>query len=115
MGLMEQESMIEQEDEQRKRARLKELRRARNRLFVCFGTFPVYVLAVMQVLESGNETTLIMFAYMALYAGFGANLATKRCPQCHGQYFVKSFFLNPFRSHCAHCGLGLKHEESLGA
>jgi len=107
--------MTEQEEEQRKRLRLKDIKRSRNRLFVCFGTFPVYVLAVMRVLESGNETTLIMIAYMALYAGFGVNLATKRCPQCHEQYFVKTFFLNPFRAQCAHCGLALKHEESLGA
>lgn len=107
--------MTEQDDEQRKQARLKELRRARNRLFVCFWTFPVYVLAVMRVLESGNDTSVIMFAYMALYAGFGVSLATKRCPQCHQQYFVKSFFLNPFKSRCAHCALPLKHEGSLGA
>lgn len=107
--------MTEQDEEQRKRLRLKDIKRARNRLFVCFWTFPVYVLAVMRVLDSGNETTLIMFAYMALYAGFGVNVATKRCPQCHQQYFVKSFFLNPFRSQCAHCDLALKHEESLGA
>lgn len=112
---MDRGGMTDQEEKTRKTKRLKELRRARNRLFVCFCTFPVYVLAVMQVLESGNETTLIMFAYMSLYAGFGANLATKRCPECHAQYFVKSFFLNPFRSHCAHCALALKHDESLGA
>ncbi len=112
---MDQGSKTAQDEDLRKQKRLKELRRARNRLFVCFWTFPVYVLAVMQVLETGNETTLIMFAYMALYAGFGANLATKRCPQCHEQYFVKSFFLNPFRSQCAHCALALKQEETLGA
>jgi hypothetical protein len=112
---MDQNKIKEQDNEQRKSARLKEIRRARNRLFVCFWTFPVYVVAVMQVLESGNETNLIMMAYMALYAGFGANLATKRCPNCHQQYFVKSFFLNPFKSQCAHCALPLKHEGSLGA
>jgi len=106
----------EQDQIDNKAKRLKELKRARNRLFVCFWTFPVYVYAVMRVLEAGNETTLIMLAYMALYAGFGANLATKRCPVCHQQFFVKSFFLNPFKRECAHCKQAL-HEDSpnLGA
>ncbi len=87
--------------------RLLEIRRARNRLFVCFSTLPVYVFTVSQVLEAGNSSNTVMFAYMALYAGFGVNASVKRCPQCHEQYFVKHLFLNPFRSHCAHCGLSL--------
>jgi hypothetical protein len=87
--------------------RLMEIRRARNRLFVCFSTLPVYVFTVSQVIEAGNSSNTVMFAYMALYAGFGVNASVKRCPQCHEQYFVKRFFLNPFRSHCAHCGLSL--------
>jgi uncharacterized protein (DUF983 family) len=48
-----------------------------------------------------------MFTYMALYAGFGVNASVKRCPDCHEQYFVKKYFLNPFRSQCAHCGLSM--------
>jgi hypothetical protein len=98
-----------------KAKRLKEIRRARNRLFVCFWTFPVYVYAVMKVLESGNETTVIMLVYMLLYAAFGANLATKRCPNCHQQFFVKSFFLNPFKSQCAHCKQALHDKPGAGA
>jgi len=89
--------------------RLKEIRRSRNRLFVCFSTLPVYVFAVGQVLDSGNSSNVIMFAYMALYAGFGVNASSKRCPDCHQQYFVKKYFLNPFRSRCAHCSLSLHH------
>ena len=106
--------MTEQQ-EQDKAKRLQGLKRARNRLFVCFWTFPVYVYAVMKVLESGNETTVIMLVYMLLYAGFGANLAAKRCPNCHGQFFVKSFFLNPFKSECAHCQQPLHENPSLDA
>lgn len=84
------------------------IRRARTRLYVCFWTFPVYVLLVTRIVGAGQDTSAIMFAYMLLYAGFGINVATKRCPQCSEQYFVKSFFLNPFRSRCVHCGLALK-------
>lgn len=87
--------------------RLIEIRRARNRLFVCFATLPVYVFTVSQVVDAGNSSNTVMFAYMALYAGFGVNASVKRCPQCREQYFVKRIFLNPFRSHCAHCGLSL--------
>ncbi len=114
-GVMAQELAKHEADAEKKRLRLRQIRSARNRLFVCFCTFPVYVLAVMRVLEAGNETTLIMVAYMALYAGFGVALANKRCPDCHEQYFVKTFFLNPFRSRCAHCGCPLHSEASLGA
>ena len=105
--------MTEQELEREKR--LKQIRKARTRLFVCFWTFPVYVYAVLKVLDSGNETTAIMLAYMVLYAWFGASLATKRCPDCHQQYDVKTFFLNPFKTQCVHCGLALKGNSTLGA
>lgn len=88
--------------------KLRAIRRARTRLFVCFWTFPVYVVAVMRILDSGQETTMIMLAYMALYASFGVSAATRRCPECSHQFFVKTFFLNPFRRQCAHCGLALK-------
>lgn len=89
--------------------RLDEIRRARNRLFVCFWTFPVYVVAVTRVLDAGNSTTTIMFAYMLLYGWFGVNASIKRCPDCHEQFFVKKLFLNPFSRKCAHCGVALKH------
>lgn len=94
-----------QEERQR---RLDDIRRARNRLFVCFCTFPIYVVAVTRVLDSGNSTTTIMFAYMLLYAYFGVQASVKRCPDCHEQFFVKKLFLNPFSDKCAHCGVALK-------
>jgi len=87
--------------------RLMAIKRSRNRLFVCFSTLPVYMYAVSQVLDNGNSSNVIMFTYMALYAGFGVNASVKRCPDCHQQYFVKKYFLNPFRSQCAHCGLSM--------
>ena len=99
---------IESSKQEERLRRLDDIRRARNRLFVCFWTFPVYVLAVTRVLDSGNSTTTIMFAYMLLYAWFGVNASIKRCPDCHEQFFVKKFFLNPFSGKCAHCGLALK-------
>ncbi|MGB4247326.1 MAG: hypothetical protein WBJ75_06355 [Pseudohongiellaceae bacterium] len=95
--------------QEERQVRLDDIRRARNRLFVCFWTFPVYVVAVTRVLDSGNSTTTIMFAYMLLYAYFGINASIKRCPECHEQFFVKKLFLNPFSGKCVHCGLALKH------
>lgn len=101
--------MSEKNTEQFKKT-LSGIRRARTRLFVCFWTFPVYVVAVMRILDSGQETTLIMLTYMLLYAAFGISVAVKRCPECQQQFFVKTFFLNPFRHQCAHCGLALKQK-----
>mgnify|MGYP007089544791 CR=1 FL=1 len=85
------------------------IRVARNRLFVCFWTLPVYIYTVNQLLSAGNSSSVIMYSYMLLYAFFGISVSVKRCPDCHEQFFVKRFFLNPFRSQCAHCGLSLKH------
>lgn len=101
-------SLAGQGDELQQKALLG-IRGARNRLFVCFSTLPVYIYAVNQQLSSGNSSSLIMFSYMLLYAFFGISTSVKRCPDCHEQFFVKRFFLNPFRSQCAHCGLSFKH------
>jgi hypothetical protein len=86
---------------------LDDIRRTRNRLFVCFLTLPVSMYVVMQMLNAGRDSTLLMYAYMLLYAFFGIATSVKRCPQCGGQFFVKRFFLNPFRARCAHCGQAL--------
>jgi hypothetical protein len=90
-------------------AGLKVIRQARSHLMVCFLTFPLYVWGVMQLLENRQDITWLMLAYMALYAGFGINASVKRCPRCHGQFFVKKYFLSPFRRSCAHCGLSFDH------
>lgn len=84
---------------------LRNIRVSRNRLMVCFLTFPLYVYVVFNMVGEGESVTWLMLAYMALYAFFGVNMAVKRCPRCHEQYFVKHVFLNPFRRTCAHCDL----------
>lgn len=84
---------------------LSAIKRSRSRLMVCFLTFPLYVLAVTRLLDNGQDTTWLMLVYMAIYAGFGIAMTVKRCPACHEQFFVKQYFLNPFRRKCAHCGL----------
>jgi hypothetical protein len=84
---------------------LRIIRNAKNRLMVCFLTFPLYVLAITRLLGNGQDITVLMLLYMALYAGFGINMSVKRCPRCHQQFFVKHYFLNPFRRTCSHCEL----------
>lgn len=88
---------------------LKQIKRARSQLLVCFMTLPLYVMAVAGLVGNGQDISVLMLAYMALYAGFGINLSVKRCPRCHQQFFVKQYFLNPFPSKCAHCGLHCHH------
>ncbi|MDP2126436.1 MAG: hypothetical protein Q8K97_03575 [Pseudohongiella sp.] len=90
-------------------ARLQIIRKARNYLLVCFLTFPLYVYAVTELLGNGLDITWLMLGYMLLYAVFGINMSVKRCPRCHQQFFVKKYFLNPFRRSCAHCGLDFDH------
>lgn len=93
------------DDISRRRKKLREIRTARNRLLVCFLTFPVYAWAITALLNQGNDITLLMVLYMLLYAGFGINASVKRCPDCNEQFFVKRYFLNPFTSRCTHCQL----------
>lgn len=89
---------------------LHQIRTAKNRLIVCFLTFPLYVWAVMELLNQGNDITTLMLLYMLLYAGFGINCSIKRCPNCRGQFFVRKYFLNIFTKQCFHCGLSYDAE-----
>jgi len=84
---------------------LRTIRLAKQQLIICFLTFPVYAWGVMELLNAGNDITLFMLFYMAIYAGFGINASVKRCPQCHKQFFVAKYFLNIFGTRCKHCGL----------
>lgn len=93
-------------------AGLRQIKRARSQLMVCFLTFPLYVMAVSALLGNGQDVGVLMLAYMALYAGFGINLSVRRCPRCHQQFFVKHYFLNPFPRYCVHCGLSCHHSDS---
>ncbi|HBX36701.1 MAG TPA: hypothetical protein DEG76_05160 [Pseudohongiella sp.] len=84
---------------------LLQIKRARSRLMVCFLTFPLYVVGVTQLLNNGQDITWLMLVYMAIYAVFGIGMSSRRCPRCNQHFFVKHYFLNPFRRNCAHCGL----------
>lgn len=84
---------------------LRTIRLAKQQLIICFLTFPVYAWAVVELLNAGNDITLFMLFYMAIYAGFGINASVKRCPRCHRQFFVAKYFLNIFGTRCKHCGL----------
>ena len=53
---------------------LKQIKRARSQLLVCFMTLPLYVMAVAALVGSGQDISVLMLAYMALYAVFGMNL-----------------------------------------
>lgn len=87
---------------------LRKISRARTRLIVCFWTLPVYIVAIWVLLDNGGNIALLMWIYMALYAGFAVDMATRRCPDCGNQFFVKTILLNLITSQCQHCGLALK-------
>lgn len=91
---------------------LRTIRVSRSRLMVCFLTFPVYVYVVNRMVGGGQDVTWMMLAYMALYAGFGINMSIRKCPRCHEAFYVKQYFLNPFRRRCAHCGLSYHSSSS---
>lgn len=88
---------------------LRAITRARNGLFVCFYTLPVYILSVWALLNNGRDIISFMFFYMGLYAIFTINMAAKRCPDCGNQFFVKSFLLNIVTKNCVHCSLPYKY------
>lgn len=93
--------------------RLQGILRSRGRLMVCFLTLPLYVIAVVMLLDRGRGISTLMFIYMAVYAVFAVDMSARVCPRCGRQFFVKSFFLNFFARRCVHCGLSkqdLAHE-----
>lgn len=83
---------------------LRGIARARTRLVVCFWTLPVYVLAVWVLLNNGRSVDLMMWIYMAVYAGFAIDMSMRNCPGCHQQFYVKNIFLNLLTKKCVHCG-----------
>lgn len=86
---------------------LRKIRRARTRLLVCFWTLPVYVVAVWILLNNGRDIDTIMWIYMGLYAIFAVDMASRRCPRCNNQFFVKTIVLNLITHRCVHCDLAL--------
>ncbi|MEX0618091.1 MAG: hypothetical protein WDZ76_02840 [Pseudohongiellaceae bacterium] len=96
-------------DSQIVRLALRRIARARSRMMVCFLTLPLYVYALVALLNNGRDITPFMFAYMGIYALFAVNMVIRRCPNCHEQFFVKHYFLNPFRRRCSHCHLDYRN------
>lgn len=84
---------------------LHRIARARSYMLVCFLTLPLYVAGLLLLLNGGRGISTLMFAYMGVYTVFAVNMAVRRCPRCHRQFFVRHVFLNLFARHCAHCGL----------
>lgn len=89
---------------------LRKIRRARTRLLVCFWTLPVYVVSVWVLLNNGRSVETIMWIYMGVYAIFAVDMASRKCPQCNNQFFVKSIFLNLKTHQCVHCQLSMDPE-----
>ncbi len=81
--------------------------RARSRLIVCLWTLPVYAVAVWVLLSNQHQIDTFMFIYMAMWAGFAVDMASRRCPACGEQFFVKAIFLNLLSRRCVHCKLDL--------
>ena len=80
---------------------------------VCFCTLPVYVVALWILLNNGHGTDSFMYIYMAMWAGFAVDMASRRCPECDKQFFVKVILLNLLTRNCVNCGLsehGEKHQ-----
>ena len=98
--------------EQKKQQLLHKVDRARSRLMVCFYTLPIYMIALVMLLNEDRNVTVFMFVYMAVYAGFAIDMVVKSCPGCNKQYFVKTFFLNFFTRKCVHCGLSSSNTQS---
>jgi len=79
--------------------------RARSRLVVCFYTLPLYIAALVLLLNEGRSVVMFMFVYMAVYAVFAIDMVVKKCPACSKQFYVTAFFLNFITKKCVHCGL----------
>ena len=87
---------------------LRGIARARSYLLVCFYTLPLYIGALLLLLNNGRSITGFMFVYMAVYAVFAVNMAVRRCPRCYQQFFVRHIFLNMVTKRCTHCNQPLQ-------
>lgn len=109
----------DEQDSAQERARLEQqlhrINRSRSRLMVCFYTLPLYVVALVLLLNEGRSVTAFMFVYMAVYAIFAVDMVIRTCPRCGEQFFVRSFFLNFFTRKCAHCGLSCRGRDERGS
>jgi hypothetical protein len=95
----QQENDSENHDSAKLVADFRRIARSRTRLIVYFWTFPVYFVAIWMLLSNGRGIELMMWVYLAVYAGFAIDMTMRRCPICHKQFYVKKFTTS-----CAHCG-----------
>ena len=100
-GLHEKAASLHSEQQQ---LTLRKILRARTRLIVCFLTLPVYMISLWILLNNQRGIESFMYIYMALWSGFAVDMALRRCPECHHQFFVKSVLLNLITRRCVHCG-----------
>lgn len=110
----EEDSLLvsaERRNDANHRPALVKILRARSRLMVCLWTLPVYIVAVWLLLNNSQRIETFMFIYMAMWAGFAVDMASRRCPACGQQFFVKAIFLKLRSRHCVHCGLDLAATE----
>ncbi len=89
---------------------VRQLRRVRTRLIVCFWTLPVYILIVWVLLSNRQPIDLFMFFYFSLCSGFWIDMVRRRCPVCSKQFYVKSVLLNLSTKKCVHCSFNLDRE-----
>ena len=86
---------------------LRKISRARTRMIVCVLTLPVYIFVVWELLANQRKIGSIMVIYMAIWTGFAIHMASRRCPACGKQFFVKVIMLNLLSRRCRHCDLEL--------
>ena len=91
-----------------KTKQLQIISQSRSRLMVCFYTLPLYMVALIILLNQGRSVTMFMFIYMAVYAVFAIDMVSKQCPACEKQFFVQTFFLNFITSKCVHCKISYR-------
>ncbi len=103
----EQERQLEQ--------KLHRVDRSRSRMLVCFYTLPLYVVALILLLNEGRSVTGFMVVYMAVYAVFAVDMVVRKCPRCDEQFFVKVLFLNFLTRRCVHCGLSCRPRKEQGS
>jgi len=91
---------------------LRKISRARIRMIVCVLTLPVYIFVVWELLAAQRNIGSIMVVYMAIWTGFAIDMASRRCPACGKQFFVKVVMLNLLSHRCRHCDLELDSIET---
>ncbi len=87
---------------------LRQIRRARSRLMVCFWTLPLYMIGVWLLLEGDQEVTILLAVYVLIWSGFGLDMARRVCPHCGQQFFVRNIVLNVLTHKCVHCGTPMR-------